>query len=95
MRRPAELMTTPRKHESDRTRHTRCQPAASRGLLRVGVLVHNPDGGRESRLAPAAIISPSGIPSAAIVLRILHPILVSTRCDASPLARIAGPTMDL
>ena len=41
------------------------------------------------------IISPSGIPSAVIVFRILHPILASTRCDTCPLARIAGPTMAL
>ncbi len=27
-----------------------------------------------------------------MVFRILHPTLASTRCDASPLARIAGPT---
>ena len=39
------------------------------------------------------IISPSGFPSAAIVFRILHPILASTSCDASPLAHIAGPTI--
>ena len=38
------------------------------------------------------IISPSGIPSAVMVLRILHPILASTLYDVSPLARIAGPT---
>ena len=41
------------------------------------------------------ILKPSGIPSAAMVFRILHPILASTRCDASPLARIAGPPMAL
>jgi len=41
------------------------------------------------------IISPSSIPSVVMVFRILHPILASTRCDASPLARIAGPTMVL
>ena len=35
------------------------------------------------------IISPSGIPSAVMVFRILHPNLTSTLWDASPLARIA------
>ena len=40
------------------------------------------------------IISPSGIPSAVMVFRILHPNLTSTLWDASPLARIAEPRMD-
>ena len=39
------------------------------------------------------IISPSGIPSAGMVFRILHPNLTSTLWDASPLARIAEPRM--
>ena len=46
----------------------------------------------ESSLGPDShhpIISLSGIPSAVIVLRILHPILASTLCAANPLARIA------
>ena len=41
------------------------------------------------------IISLSGIPSAVMVLRILHPILASTLCAANPLARIAEPTIAL
>jgi hypothetical protein len=71
------------------------------GSYRVGLvdaLVHNCDDGREfswPRDCHCPIISPSGMPSAASVLGILHPILASTRCDASPLARIAGPTMAL
>ena len=51
-----------------------------RGRARLGRDWHHP------------IISPSGIPSAVMVFRILHPILASTLCDVSPLARIAGPT---
>ena len=46
----------------------------------------------ESSLGPDShhpIISLSGIPSAVMVLRILHPILASTLCAANPLARIA------
>ena len=38
---------------------------------------------------------PSGIPSAVMVFRILHPILASTLCEESPLARIAEPTIAL
>ena len=52
----------------------------------------------ESSLGPDshhAIISLSGIPSAVMVFRILHPILASTLCAANPLARIAEPTMAL
>ena len=41
------------------------------------------------------IISPSGIPSAVMVFRIVHPNLTSTLWDASPLARIAEPRMAL
>ncbi len=41
------------------------------------------------------IISLSGIPSAVMVLRILHPILASTLCAANPLVRIAEPTIAL
>ncbi len=37
------------------------------------------------------IIWPSGIPSAFIRLRILHPIRASTLCDMSRLAHIDGP----
>ena len=46
----------------------------------------------DSSLGPDShhpIISLSGIPSAVMVLRILHPILASTLCAANPLARIA------
>ena len=52
----------------------------------------------ESSLGPDShhpIISVSGIPSAVMVLRILHPILASTLCAANPLARIAEPTIAL
>ena len=52
----------------------------------------------DSSLGPDShhpIISLSGIPSAVIVLRILHPILASTLCAANPLARIAEPTIAL
>ena len=52
----------------------------------------------ESSLGPDShhpIISLSGIPSAVIVLRILHPILASTLCAANPLARIAEPMIAL
>ena len=52
----------------------------------------------ESSLGPDShhpIISLSGIPSAVMVLRILHPILASTLCAANPLARIAEPTIAL
>ena len=52
----------------------------------------------ESSLGPDShhpIISLSGIPSAVMVLRILHPILASTLCAADPLARIAEPTIAL
>ena len=52
----------------------------------------------ESSLGPDShhpIISLSGIPSAVMVLRILHPILASTLCAANPLARIAEPTVAL
>ncbi len=52
----------------------------------------------ESSLGPDShhpIISLSGIPSAVMVLRILHPILASTLCGANPLARIAEPTIAL
>ena len=52
----------------------------------------------ESSLGPDShhpTISLSGIPSAVIVLRILHPILASTLCAANPLARIAEPTIAL
>ncbi len=52
----------------------------------------------ESSLGPDShhpIISLSGIPSAVIVLRILHPILASTLCAANPLARIAEPTIEM
>ncbi len=52
----------------------------------------------ESSLGPDShhsIISPPGIPSAAMVFRILHPSLASTRCAANPLARIAEPTRAL
>ena len=52
----------------------------------------------ESSLGPDShhpIISVSGIPSAVLVLRILHPILASTLCAANPLARIAEPTIAL
>ncbi len=52
----------------------------------------------ESSLGPDShhpIISLSGIPSAVLVFRILHPILASTLCAANPLARIAEPTMAL
>ena len=45
--------------------------------------------------SPHPIISLSGIPSAVMVLRILHPILASTLCAANPLARIAEPTIAL
>ena len=41
------------------------------------------------------IILLSGIPSAVMVLRILHLILASTLCAANPLARIAEPTIAL
>ena len=41
------------------------------------------------------IIWPSGLPSAVILFRILHPIRASTLCDASRLARIAGAMMAL
>ena len=50
----------------------------------------------ESSLGPDShhpIISLSGIPSAVMVFRILHPILASTLCAANPLARIAEPTI--
>ena len=52
----------------------------------------------ESSLGPDShhpIISLSGIRSAVMVLRILHPILASTLCAANPLARIAEPTIAL
>ena len=52
----------------------------------------------ESSLGPDShhpIISVSGIPSAVMVLRNLHPILASTLCAANPLARIAEPTIGL
>ena len=52
----------------------------------------------ESSLGPDShhpIISLSGIPSAIMVFRILHPILASTLCAANPLARIAEPTIAL
>ena len=52
----------------------------------------------ENSLGPDShhpIISLSGIPSAVMVLRILHPILASTLCAANPLARIAEPTIAL
>ena len=52
----------------------------------------------DSSLGPDShhpIISLSGIPSAVMVLRILHPILASTLCAANPLARIAEPTIAL
>ena len=52
----------------------------------------------ESSLGPDShhpIISLSDIPSAVMVLRILHPILASTLCAANPLARIAEPTIAL
>ena len=52
----------------------------------------------ESSLGPDShhpIISLSGIPSAVMVLRILHPILASPLCAANPLARIAEPTIAL
>ena len=52
----------------------------------------------ESSLGPDShhpIISLSGIPSAVIVFRILHPIFASTLCAANPLARIAEPTIAL
>ena len=52
----------------------------------------------ESSLGPDShhpFISLSGIPSAVMVLRILHPILASTLCAANPLARIAELTMAL
>ncbi len=52
----------------------------------------------ESSLGPDShhpIILLSGIPSAVMVLRILHPILASTLCAANPLARIAEPTIAL
>ena len=52
----------------------------------------------ESSLGPDShhpIISLSGIPSAVMVLRILHPILASTLCAANPLARIAEPTIEM
>ncbi len=76
---------------------------ASRGLrtdrsLLVIALVHNSIEGCESPVTPPAghpIISPSGIPSAVMVFRILHPNLTSTLWDASPLARIAEPRMAL
>jgi len=41
------------------------------------------------------IISPSGLPSAVMVWRILHPNLISTLWDASPRARIAEPQIVL
>ena len=52
----------------------------------------------ESSLGPDShhpIISLSGIPSAVMVFRILHPIFASTLCAANPLARIAEPTIAL
>ena len=52
----------------------------------------------ESSLGPDShhpVISLSGIPSAVMVFRILHPILASTLCAANPLARIAEPTIAL
>ena len=52
----------------------------------------------DSSLGPDShhpIISLSGIPSAVMVLRILHPIRASTLCAANPLARIAEPTIAL
>ena len=52
----------------------------------------------DSSLGPDShhpIISLSGIPSAVMVLRILHPILASTLCAANSLARIAEPTIAL
>ena len=52
----------------------------------------------DSSLGPDShhpIISLSGIPSAVMVLRILHPIFASTLCAANPLARIAEPTIAL
>ena len=69
-------------------------------LLHTGAaLVHNSDRViAESSLGPDShhpIISLSGIPSAVMVLRILHPILASTLCAANPLARIAEPTIAL
>ena len=52
----------------------------------------------ESSLGPDShhpVISLSGIPSAVMVFRILHPIFASTLCAANPLARIAEPTIAL
>ena len=52
----------------------------------------------DSSLGPDShhpIISLSGIPSAVMVFKILHPILASTLCAANPLARIAEPTIAL
>ena len=52
----------------------------------------------DSSLGPDShhpVISLSGIPSAVMVFRILHPILASTLCAANPLARIAEPTIAL
>ena len=52
----------------------------------------------DSSLGPDShhpIISLSGIPSAVMVFRILHPILASTLYAANPLARIAEPTIAL
>ena len=52
----------------------------------------------DSSLGPDShhpIISLSGIPSAVMVLRILHPIRASSLCAANPLARIAEPTIAL
>ncbi len=72
---------------------------ASVGLIGVGTLPWcTTPIEAESSLGPDSrhpVISPSGIPSAVIVFRILHPIFASTLCDANPLARIAGPTMVL
>jgi len=61
-------------------------------------LVHDSDSGDSDPRSGFRIIPPggfSGIPSAAILFRILHPTLDSTRCPCSVRLRIAGPMMAL
>ena len=73
--------------------------AVHRGLERdvIGALLHGPEQILTSlwRLQSHPAQYVSGIPSAAILLRISHPIRCSTRCLANVRARISGPMIAL
>ena len=76
---------------------TQIEPLVDDNPERAAALLHGPEQSLTSlcRLQSHPAQYVSGIPSAAILLSISHPIRCSTRCLANVRARISGPMIAL